>query len=689
MTERSGVAQLRPRARLIGLIGEDLISDEPVAVVELVKNAYDADATTVTVRFSEPSEKRLVVQDNGHGMDLRTVLSTWFEPGTNTKTRTDKSPAGRIYQGAKGIGRFASARLARSLYLESRTESASDAVTVLFDWGTFNDEAYLDEIEVAWEQTPSVDLTHGTRLTLEGLRKHWTRDDFQELHSRLSRLISPFREVTDFTIELHIPGDEGLSGEVQPPVLLAHPRYQLNGEVDGEGYFAGTLLREGHVVRTFERKKLGGTGTAPACGPFTTEIRVWDRDPEGLGPVARRLGQSVTEVRGTLNEYSGVSIYRDGFRVYPYGQRGNDWLNLDNRSRQNPVLRLANNQIVGAIKISRDTNPDLRDRSTREGLVFNEAYTALQAWFKEVLEEIEAYRYDFRPRRQSEATRDPLFEAFDIRDAVSQARTALGPNHEVAALIAQVERQVSQGADRVQEVFSRLLMSAGLGQMVDLVIHEIGSPIGKINRQVEVIETRVGSSNDARMIGVVVPMLTSIKGWLEQVYNLRQRLDPQTAGRRGRATGFSVRDEVEDTFRLYGALLQGQGIEWRIDGPPEPIQVFMARSALAQVLANLVDNAIFWVMRSKGSGEGGTIRAAIAPREDGFAIMVSDDGPGVPDEDRAKIFEPYFSRKPNGMGLGLYIARLVIEPYGRLVYDESQPLGGASFEAAFDHGVGV
>ena len=65
------------------------------------------------------------------------------------------------------------------------------------------------------------------------------------------------------------------------------------------------------------------------------------------------------EIRRILNDYSGVSIYRDGFRVYPYGQRGNDWLNLDNRSRQNPVLRLANNQIVAAIKISRDANPEL------------------------------------------------------------------------------------------------------------------------------------------------------------------------------------------------------------------------------------------------------------------------------------------------------------------------------------------
>ena len=149
MTERTGTSTLRPRARLIGLIGEDLISDEPVAVVELVKNAYDADATHVTVSFN-PESDQLVVEDDGHGMDLATVLGTWFEPGTVSKKQEEKSPNGRIYQGAKGIGRFASARLAGSLYLESRTDPDDDAVTVLFEWGSFNDESYLDEIGVAW-----------------------------------------------------------------------------------------------------------------------------------------------------------------------------------------------------------------------------------------------------------------------------------------------------------------------------------------------------------------------------------------------------------------------------------------------------------------------------------------------------------------------------------------------------------
>jgi hypothetical protein len=118
---KSGHATMRARARLISLIGDELISDERVAVVELVKNAYDADAKRVEVKFKGDnpfSPESLVVSDNGIGMTLDTVLSAWFEPGTVKKKKEVRSPGGRLYQGAKGIGRFAAARLAESLYME-------------------------------------------------------------------------------------------------------------------------------------------------------------------------------------------------------------------------------------------------------------------------------------------------------------------------------------------------------------------------------------------------------------------------------------------------------------------------------------------------------------------------------------------------------------------------------------------
>ena len=686
-----GSAVMRPRACLIGLIGDELISDEPVAVVELVKNAYDADAARVEVRFEgnvPERPERIVVADDGIGMDLDTVLSAWFEPGTATKRKHDRSPGGRLYQGAKGIGRFAAARLAETLILESKTEGAQEGVFVLIDWGRFDDESYLDQITIDYELHPLPDLRQGTRLTLDKLRKVWGNDDYEELHARLSRLISPFDDVTDFRIVLEIPAHPEFSGEVQPPELILQPKYLLKGKVDNKGFFSGGLQVDGSLRKEFPRQKLGGKKARPLCGPFEVEIRAWDRDREGLEPISERLGLGIREIRRTLDTYCGVSIYRDGFRVYPYGQKGNDWLNLDIRSRLNPVKNLANNQVIAAIRISREQNPDLRDRSTREGMVMNTAHAALEKWFKEVLSQLEEERYRLRPRRERTERSDPLFEAFELREAVRRAKKELGAGHPVTRLITDAEREIKAGIERVQEVYSRLLMSAGLGHMVDIVIHEIGAPLGKINRQLVVLERELEGLLDEPDRKKVGGRIESIKGWLEQIHNLRQRLEPQTPAKRGRATTFDVREEIEDNFRLYEALLQRQGIERKIIAPRTPVRVKMSRACLGQIVANMIDNSIFWLVRDKGAKKGGRIQVKLETLEHGFRFLFSDDGPGVPEEDRSRIFEPYFSRKPNGMGLGLYIARLVIEPYGKLVYRDDCGLPGACFEARFERRVG-
>lgn len=677
---------MRPRARLVGLIGEDLISDEPVAVVELVKNSYDADADSVHVEFDSSGSGTIVVTDDGHGMDLDTVLNAWLEPGTITKQRQARSPNGRIYQGAKGIGRFASARLAETLLLETCSGPASPLVTVLFEWGRFDDESYLDDIEILWDLSDDRPFEHGTRLTLQGLRKTWQADDYQELYSRLSRLISPLDELFDFEIGLSIPENPELSGAVTAPEFLSEPRYQLTGQLDAQGCFSGQILFEGSVQKNYTSHRLGAADDVPICGPFEVEIRAWDRDREGLEPIVQGLGLGIREIRRILNNYSGVSIYRDDFRVYPYGQRGNDWLQLDNRSRQNPSMRLANNQLIAAVRISREDNAELRDRSNREGMIINPQHVALERWFVEILALLEGVRYGVRPRQTESRLGEPLFDAFDLSETISEVTERLGERHPVTGIVSRAERQVSEGVDRVQEVFSRLLMSAGLGQMVDLVLHEIGSPVGKINRQIAIAKEVLHDSEVIDLTGRLSPMLTSMSGWLEEIHVLRQRLDPQTAGKRGRATVFTVETEIEDTFGIYSALIEARDISFTIDTPDEPVKVRMSRAALSQVLANLVDNSIFWLSRVERERK---IAVELARIANGFTIRINDSGPGIDEADQADIFEPYFTRKPNGMGLGLYYARLVMEPYGKLVHRDDCNLPGACFEAAFERSVGL
>lgn len=682
---------MRPRARIISLIGEDLISDEPVAVVELVKNAYDADADRVTIRFEgvDPdAPERIVVEDDGDGMTLETVLGAWFEPGTVAKRVREHSDRGRVYQGAKGIGRFAAARLAEFLFMETSARNESEGTAALVDWGAFDEDSYLDAVTVDYEVRPIADLKHGTRLTLESLRKLWDDADYESLHSRLSRLISPFEDVSDFEIELDVPGHPDLSGPVTPPEIVLQPIYSLEGRLDRKGCFTGVFKHGGRVLREFRKQRLGQEGQAPLCGPFQVEIRAWDRDRDSLQPIAERYELTITDVRKVLNNYSGVSIYRDGFRVYPYGQKGNDWLGLDNRSRQNPSMHLANNQVIAAVRISREDNPGLRDRSTREGMVLNEEHAALEVWFKEVLALLERERYELRPRQDADTIVDPIFEVFDIGGTFELAREELGREHPVTKEISETQKRLREGVERIQNVYSRLLMSAGLGHMVDIVIHEIGAPLGKINRQLIRLEKRLVDRLSDADLNAVSPLVQEIRTWLEQIHALRDRLDPQTPDKRGRATSFDVASEVRDTFELFDALLTKQKIDVEVEAAGGPIQVRMSRAILGQILANLTDNSIYWIREAKGAGKGGRIHVSLEPLQHGFKLLFSDDGPGVDERDRPHIFDSYFTRKANGIGLGLYIARLVIEPYGKITYRDDCGLPGACFEVTFEKSVG-
>lgn len=684
-------ARMRPRARLIALIGEELISDEPVAVVELVKNAYDADARSVNIRFegdSPESLSRIIVEDNGSGMTLRTVLRGWLEPATNSKRLCETSPKGRLYLGAKGIGRFAAARLAKTLKLETKRGKDKRGVVVNVEWDTFDKVRYLDDIKIPYEVKHIPDLESGTRLTMRPITKQWGTDDYETLHTRLSRLISPFNDISDFQINLSIPWYPDLDGEVQPPDLVSKPRYRLEGKLDETGHFSGKLSLNGEPLKSFVNLKLGAADDLPKCGPFEVEVRAWDRDREGLEPLTTELNMGIAELRRTLNAFCGVTIYRDGFRVHPYGETGNDWARLDLRSRQNPGMNVANNQIIASIKISRTRNPGLVDKSNREGMVLNPEHDALEVWFKHVLSLLERARYELRPRKENIEGAQPLFEPFDLSPTVTQVQKELGAQHPVTRLITEAGENMKRGVERVQDAFSRLLMLSGLGQMVDIVIHEIGAPVGKIARQLIVLEKELENVSDTGTRGRIGKLLAAIRPWLDQILLLRQRLDPQTPAKRGRATSFTVQEAVEDCLQLCEALLIRQGIRHDVESPAGALRVKMSRAVFDQVLYNLVDNAIYWIGYHRGNQKGGHLLLQIRETPGGFGVIVSDDGPGISAEDRNRIFEPYFTTKPNGMGLGLHLARLVMEPYGKIVLSDEGRLPGACFEAVFERSVG-
>jgi histidine kinase/DNA gyrase B/HSP90-like ATPase len=343
VAQTSGAQALRPRARILRTLGDELISSETVAVLELVKNAYDADATRVLVRFQEPLEigqGMIEVIDNGHGMSLQTIQNAWMEPAPLIKKRQTRSEQRRRrVLGEKGIGRFAASKLANILEVVTRGIRTDSEVWVAFDWSQFDDEQkYPDQIEAQWKEgkpaeicsggtiealwqegkkPQASELTHGTVLRMKGLRVVWGREQFKKLRTDLSRLISPFFEqdrVTtsdEFQIRLQLPTPaEDLSGIVEPPESLENPPYLLRGHVDKSGSYDLTIGLRGQEEKRITGKFL--LDHTPQCGPFRLELRVWDREAGDLAELVKLYGSTLKDVRSDLDRAAGRVRARAG-----------------------------------------------------------------------------------------------------------------------------------------------------------------------------------------------------------------------------------------------------------------------------------------------------------------------------------------------------------------------------------------
>jgi len=675
-----GSEPLRPRARIIRALGEDLISNEIIALAELIKNAYDADAHEVTITFEPPLERgsgAIVVSDDGHGMPLEVFKRAWLEPATISKRRKRISPGGRRVTGEKGLGRFAAARLADRIHIASVAERPRRCVIAELDWESFRDEElYLDEIDCQWREhrvprgTPT-----GTTLRLVGLHDEWKEKSVRRLRGELARLIARSRERDDFRIELRLPAElQEYSGPVTPPDVLRRPHYSLAGRMSADG----RLVAEGEIRGSKARVEevIVKNGHSPVCGPFQFEFKAWDRDRGSLGQLAASLHSTIQYLRSDLNEACGVSIYRDFFRVLPYGDPANDWLRLDLRRVQNPTMRLSNNQIVGEIYITADENPELRDQTNREGLVESPALDDLKDCVKAILAQIEQRRYAGRSRRHPDET-SPLFSDLGIETIVASFKDRYPDDKEFQSFLNERAEKASSSIKRVQEVIVRYRRLATLGQLVDVILHDGRTPIASISNECDLALRDIKKTrNQADPRETLLSRLETISRQTEILSALFRRIAPFGGRKRGRPTEQPVEALIADAFAIYQNPLRESGV--RIHLPESTTMVTIDATEMQQIIVNLLDNAIYWLQKVPEDQRAITVE--VRRHEGGVEIIFADSGLGVPGDVADLIFDPYFSTKPDGVGLGLTIAGEVALDYdGALELVPSGLLPGANF----------
>lgn len=402
-------------AALKDLIGKELITDEFVAVFELVKNSFDANASKVEVIFEnnyEPDNARIIIKDNGKGMNYDDLKNKWLfvaysakRLGKENEDYRDKIKTQRVFAGAKGVGRFSCDRLGRFLNLITiKDEPKPKVENLVVNWEDFenaDDEEFVNikvTHKVLTENTYK--LKKGTVLEITGLRDNWDRDRILKLKKSLAKLINPNQEndSDNFEIEiiakdeLTLDKEKGKKGEKKNDLEIVNgviknsvfetleiKTSNILVQISPKGDFIETTLQDrGDLIYYLKEKN-------PFKGLKNISVYLFQLNKGAKNNFYRIMGMHSID-------YGSVFMYKNGFRVYPFGEQGEDILLIDRRKGQGYNRFLGNRDLIGRIEINGE-QPELKETTTRDGgLIKTETYYQLVNFFYDyVLKRLEHY----------------------------------------------------------------------------------------------------------------------------------------------------------------------------------------------------------------------------------------------------------------------------------------------------------
>lgn len=682
----SGSYRIRPAGRHILTIGRDLVQDPHAAVIELVKNAFDADSPDAVITFArtEAGECRISCVDHGHGMTRDTVLNKWMVPSTRDKDeRHGRSPGGRTMQGRKGIGRYAASILGKDLLLET-TDPSGENTTLYLEWADFERAEFLEDVEILIE-TESARQAAGTTLTMaldaEGLAA-WTESQFSKLQFELRKLMPPFSTMATeqtFSIVLRIfdlPGVDDMDEQIEPFPLIEHFDYRIAGKLAASG--TGSFVYSQQKSRNAVDEKIQIDLEGPSgCGELDIDIRVYDRDPASVEQLIQRglkdargryLGK--LETRRLLNEYNGIGVYRNGFRLRPLGDPEFDWLKLNEQRVQRPSFCIGSNQVIGYVEIQSEGQSHLIEKSARDGLIENEAFGNLKDITKNVIGKLEAKRFVYRQstglgRKAFKVEREleRLYSHDElkrgVRSSLRRARVSDETTAEVMGLIESDERLKNDAARKLRDAIAVYQGQATLGKIINVVLHEGRRPLSYFRNQFPLLQrcaVRFAKSGEPSLVPKIADTAEGLAENASDLVALFSRLDPLAARRRSRRKSEVLVDIIRRAQETFSGELERAGVTCRTVGEPS-FTYACWRQDIQAIFTNLLDNSLYWLQTTKATER----RIEMALSVDGTRLLhvdFTDSGPGIePEHIRSGVlFEPEFSTKPGGMGLGLAIA---------------------------------
>ena len=671
----------KPRARLLLQLGDQLIKNENIAVLELVKNAYDADARNVKIKIENPDKKefgRIEILDDGIGMNEDIIKNVWLEPGSDYKEnlyrkneRTKKY--NRLPIGEKGIGRFGVHKLGDKIELITRKEGENEIV-VEIDWQEFAKKKYLDQAEISIvSRTPEYFLRtrHGTRIIITKLRTDWDRRMVRDLYRSLFTLSSPFKTVDHFTISFDVDKQDWLSGFIKWDEVKNFALYYFNVTLKGseikeftykftpwedmDKVKPKTVTLEDQFILDHQsievpsaedkKKKIVINLDKYNVGEVTFEGYIFDRDLKLLSLIEE---QKVRQIKNYLDENGGIRVYRDNLRINEYGEKANDWLSLDLRRVNIPTKRISNNIILSIINLKREDSSDLIEKTNREGFVENEAYNDFKAAILYVIGLVEKLRQVDKAEVRDKYS--PSEQDEPVLHLTNELKTYIEKNVKEEAVREKVKEYIDDIERDYNEINEILLTSAGAGLTLGVGIHEVE----------KLIKELVQAAKSEKITGKVNDLIKDIQTTVNNYLDLLKQSDKKVSSLKDLITASLV--NVEYRLKLHGIEVIRAYQSFKGDSTIESSKRFFLSSIL-----NVIDNSIYWLEKKarnlkkvKGEFQKKILIDIVKEKNNVISVLIADNGNGftLP---TSKIIKPFITAKDDGMGLGLHITNQIMK----------------------------
>lgn len=644
--------------RILSHLGEDLIKNESIALLELVKNSYDACAKKCTINFVSTNNKltKITIKDDGFGMNKETIENVYLTIGTDFKFKNiEPNICGRIPLGEKGIGRLGVHKLGNKIKLQSRALNSKE-VSLTIDWTKLSEAKKIDDFTIDLNENDFPEVFRngtGTEIIIEDLKTNWDRRELREVFRNLNSLNSPFSENNEsFIVEV-------LSNE---NLFEGLPSFD---EIKNSALYFGHCIMEGNKITKFNYdfkpweslNKIDNGRTKTELDISEQELKIVDKDDYQIDLTQSQIGSIEfdliifeldsqifsyvnSEKKSTkdyLRENGGIRVYRDGVRVYNYGEKDTDWLGIDLRRINRFGGNVSNNIIIGSVKIKRAESFGLREKSNREGFIENESY------YKFVNAVDYALSLFVRERNVDKSVLSTLYKKNKVIEPVLSDLSEVIHYVQVEVKDDGVKNEILKYLFRINtqyvEVKEILIKSANAGLNLSVVIHEIEKLISQLTGSIQ-------RNENEKSISISLMLEKIIRGYSAMI-------------KKSDIKNTSLSKIVEIALDNYEFRFSDHKIEIFSNWRDSKLSAFLAEAESISVLTNLLDNAIFWLCYARKEDRKISVYITDQIKIEGKeynSIVVSDNGPGfnIPPDVAIK---PFMTGKPHniGSGLGLHV----------------------------------